>query len=702
MKNQKGERERAINKIDSTSGITLVALVITIILLLILAAVTINLALGDNGLIKTAKDASKNYVNAANNEDEQISEFINIMNNIISGGTGEEGVGSPTQNKVSISEAVWNENTHIASVTISKSAGTESGIQMQYQINSETGVWTTVGTQNITISDLKHNDVVYARLLKENEVVNSARKNIKDAIPPEVGITITNIGSNSMTASVTAQDKQYGMPTNPTYTFEIKETGEADSQYTQRQTLTTTKCSFSGLTKETSYTVRVTTSDRAGNSKSVTITKSTNSVEVATGNINFGTAEWDASTHTASINITTETGLQIQYKTSGSPTEETGWSTPGISPVTASNLTNNQTIYARLWDGNNAGNYASYTIKDSIDPQDAQISSWETTDITVATSATVKLLLIDNESGVNVGNSKWTLHTSPDSIGTSASDYDNTFTGTSTEHEITISKQETGTYYLHVLTVDNAGRTKETVFTEKAITVRKLVTEITLSSETNEVSVGEKITITVTTIPSDASNTSVTWGSSDTTIVTVDENGEVTGVKEGIATITATAADGSGVSGSYVVTVRAQSVPITSVVNVGDYIEYNGGNEYTGLWRVLYNDSTYGLQIVSDRSVGKFTIGSGYESTAIDSFNNAVNDLNALCEEYVNPVYAVKGRCVGSDPLNPEDDVEEYYFTSTGIETAMKALKRNGDFEIDKSRLDYYRYELGGRMVRSP
>lgn len=49
-------------------GITLVALVITIIVLLILASVTISLTLGQNGLFNTAKNAGKNYTNAAKNE----------------------------------------------------------------------------------------------------------------------------------------------------------------------------------------------------------------------------------------------------------------------------------------------------------------------------------------------------------------------------------------------------------------------------------------------------------------------------------------------------------------------------------------------------------------------------------------------------------------------------------------------------------
>ena len=41
----------------NNKGITLVALVVTIVVLLILAAVSINLVLGDNGIVKKAQDA---------------------------------------------------------------------------------------------------------------------------------------------------------------------------------------------------------------------------------------------------------------------------------------------------------------------------------------------------------------------------------------------------------------------------------------------------------------------------------------------------------------------------------------------------------------------------------------------------------------------------------------------------------------------
>ena len=46
-----------MNKIKSTKGITLISLVVTIIILLILAGVTVATLMGDNGLINKTKDA---------------------------------------------------------------------------------------------------------------------------------------------------------------------------------------------------------------------------------------------------------------------------------------------------------------------------------------------------------------------------------------------------------------------------------------------------------------------------------------------------------------------------------------------------------------------------------------------------------------------------------------------------------------------
>lgn len=64
-------------------GITLVALVITIIVLLILAGVTISLVIGENGLITRSKTSAETYKNAAGNETNQLNTFENEFNYLI-------------------------------------------------------------------------------------------------------------------------------------------------------------------------------------------------------------------------------------------------------------------------------------------------------------------------------------------------------------------------------------------------------------------------------------------------------------------------------------------------------------------------------------------------------------------------------------------------------------------------------------------
>lgn len=64
-------------------GITLIALVITIIVLLILAGVTLNLTIGEHGIFRMAQQAGKNYTNAQNRELAELGEFMNTVENII-------------------------------------------------------------------------------------------------------------------------------------------------------------------------------------------------------------------------------------------------------------------------------------------------------------------------------------------------------------------------------------------------------------------------------------------------------------------------------------------------------------------------------------------------------------------------------------------------------------------------------------------
>ena len=63
----------------NNKGITLVALVVTIVVLLILAGVSINLVLGNNGIIAKAKDAETKSAEASQNDLKGMNALVSEM-----------------------------------------------------------------------------------------------------------------------------------------------------------------------------------------------------------------------------------------------------------------------------------------------------------------------------------------------------------------------------------------------------------------------------------------------------------------------------------------------------------------------------------------------------------------------------------------------------------------------------------------------
>ena len=97
-----------MNKIKNQKGITLVALVVTIIVLVILAGISINLLLGDNGIITIAKKAKENTELTKIEEETELNELYTQLKNNggTSGGTIYDSIAKLTEFKTAIANAI--------------------------------------------------------------------------------------------------------------------------------------------------------------------------------------------------------------------------------------------------------------------------------------------------------------------------------------------------------------------------------------------------------------------------------------------------------------------------------------------------------------------------------------------------------------------------------------------------------------------
>ncbi len=89
-----GRKVKMRKCLKTENGITLIALVVTIVVLLILAGVSISLLLDENGIIKKSKDARREYGQAQTNEQSDLDSVSEWLDDVVSGKgkklTGEE------------------------------------------------------------------------------------------------------------------------------------------------------------------------------------------------------------------------------------------------------------------------------------------------------------------------------------------------------------------------------------------------------------------------------------------------------------------------------------------------------------------------------------------------------------------------------------------------------------------------------------
>lgn len=163
-----------------------------------------------------------------------------------------------------------------------------------------------------------------------------------------------------------------------------------------------------------------------------------------------------------------------------------------------------------------------------------------------------------------------------------------------------------------------------------------------------DVEAGRRLQLHATIEPSDATDTSVTWSSDDTTVATVDSSGKVKGVAEGQATITASLTD--SVSGEeFTATVKVNVTPRTS-----------SGTPY-----VLTNTLTPGKNylIVSADSGDAYAL---MNDNGVISKEEVTIDGDTIYTDNENIVFEAQGSGTTIDDLHNADHYLKAH--STGLE----------------------------------
>ena len=125
--------------LKNKKGITLVALVVTIVVLLILAGVSINLVLGDNGIIAKAKEAQRKSAEASQNDLIGMNELAQQLEEQINGSAGGSGAGTKVP-----AEATAETAPYFPDNTFTKKEGTiDTGLVIQDASGNEY-VWVVV------------------------------------------------------------------------------------------------------------------------------------------------------------------------------------------------------------------------------------------------------------------------------------------------------------------------------------------------------------------------------------------------------------------------------------------------------------------------------------------------------------------------------------------------------------------------------
>ena len=336
----------------------------------------------------------------------------------------------------------------------------------------------------------------------------------------------------------------------------------------------------------------------------------------------------------------------------------------GDSPLalTATITPSNASDKSVVWSSSDAS-VASVTAGSGLDATVTPVAAGTAT-ITVSTpdgkfSASCVLTVKQHVTGVSISKSSLTLYTGQTETLSAQVKPDD---ATDTRLTWSSSDKTVATVANGLVTALKAGSTQIRVTSFEGgfqdvcnLTVKQHVTGLDLSHSTRTIYLGQTVTMTATVLPSDASDKSVTWTSSNSDIVSVTQNGSVTANAMGEAEITATSNDG-GFSKSCKVTVIEPLVPATSLTLTPKTMSLNIGESGSLELQILPNDCNEILEWKSsDPSVA--TVNAG-DITALAAGTTTItvrgSNTSASATVTVIDPYAVTGVTLDRTTLSLE------------------------------------------------
>ena len=339
-------------------GITLIALVITIIILLILSGITIQ-SITNTGIFENANKAKLETKRS------QIKEWLSL--NLMETQTTSYDKTDSEILEIAREKAEKSEELK----KFGKSVNVDGELSTE-----EDGELVDAYFYVIVDKDVYKVDISGARFIGE-----------QGKLKPK--ITIQNITSttNSMTVKVkTSRNEggnvEYYIKAEDEEKYELKETKTDDTEYT-----------FENLIQEKQYNIKVIAKAENGETAEATENKVTAKVVDATkeGAIVFSTLTWVNGK--ANTTISTNTNYLIQYQVNNINAQN--W----ITGKNVDGLLHGDKVYARLWDGINGGTYGELNVIDNTAPNinlsQANVTTKEYTKI-------INTNIYDNESGIQI------------------------------------------------------------------------------------------------------------------------------------------------------------------------------------------------------------------------------------------------------------------------------------------------------------